>query len=240
MANYNCTVEANEFETKLRHRLVRSREGYRAFCATIDLLGVSQLLEQDPAEAMSRLNDLQLAFAHGTLIFPGDAQERACFAGDSWFFVREVAPDEDEPALWKAFCGRVFALVSIVAEMENDLGNPGLRVIISYGSLVQIIEPDNWREDFIEPQTRNWFVLTGAAEALRKSLCAEQAGKKAGFKEGYFWHESPTLPLKYLGTPLTKFDHSIFDQPTTYPAIYEELSIRTNYEVSLPPEFLAK
>lgn len=126
-------MTGSDFENELQRRVERSRSGYRAFCATIDLLGVTRMLEKDPWEAMSRLNDLQQSFAHASLFFPSDAQERACFAGDSWFMVREVRPDEDEGGLWKLFCGRVFALVSIAAAMEHDLGNPGIRVIASRG-----------------------------------------------------------------------------------------------------------
>lgn len=214
---------SNALDKQVLRRVNRSRLGYRALCATVDLLGVSRMWEEDPTEALSRLNDLQESFADATLLFPGDTQERACFAGDSWFLVREVLPEEDEAQLWEAFCGRVFALSSIAAQIEYDLGSPGLRVIASRGRLIQIIEPDRWRKDFINDQVRNWFILTGAAEGLVKCQAAEKAGKKGGFSWGHFWHESLDTELEYIGTPLAKIDLRAFRDLKVYPYIYEEI-----------------
>jgi len=233
-------MPADDFETELLRRVERSRSGYRAFCATIDLLGVTRMLKDDPQEAMSRLNDLQLSFAHASLFFPSDAEERACFAGDSWFIVREIRPDDDEASLWKVFCGRIFALLSIAAEIEHDLGNPGLRAIASRGRLVQIIDPDGWREDFIERQTRNWFVLTGANEALVKCLGAERAGSSHGFAWGQLWHETLEHELEYMGTPLAKIDRHAYQDPQVYPYIYDEMCSRSRNRVTLSVEFLKK
>lgn len=214
------------FEDELLRLIARRRPGYRALCATVDLLGVKAMLEVDSVAAMNRLNDLLEAIAHATQFFPGDGQERACFAGDSWFFVREVRPEEHEVALWKEFCGRLFALVSIAAEIEVDLGNPGLRVIASRGDLAQTVEPDSWREDFIEDQTRHWFVLTGAAEGLRKSQAAEAAGAAGGFTPSQFWHEELGKEFEYLGTPLSRIRLESYGDRQAYVAIFEEMCAR--------------
>jgi hypothetical protein len=227
-------------ETELRRHVERSLPGYRAFCATVDLLGVTRMLEDDPEEAMNRLNGLQRSFADATLLFPGDAQERACFAGDSWFIVREVQPGADEPALWKVFCGRMFALASIAAEIEYDLGNPGVRVIASRGRLVQIAEPDRWRGHSTSHQTRNWFVLTGATEALVKCMAAERAGSHNGFQWGYFWHETVEHDLEYAGTPLVQIDPHAYGDEHVYPRIYDEMCSRAKNRVNLPEAFLTK
>jgi hypothetical protein len=229
-----------EFEDTLMRRVMRSRPGYRAFCATVDLLGMTRMLDENAWEAMHRLNDLQSAFVSSTLFFPGDGLERACFAGDSWFFVREVGPDEDVPRLWESFCGRLFALVSFAADMEREIGNPGLRVIASHGRLVQVIEPDSCRQELTANQTRNWFVLTGAAEGLVKCMAAERAGRQRGFAWGQFWHEKLDAPMIYSGSPLAKIEPRAYGQPTVYPLIYSELCARDRSEVKLQPEFLRK
>lgn len=233
-------MSEDDFEKEVLRRVERSRSGYRALCATVDLLGVTRMLEEDPYEAMSRLNDLQQSLANATLFFPNDAEERACFAGDSWFLVREVGPDEDEAQLWRAFCGRVFALVSMAAEIEHDLGNPGIRVIASRGRLVQIVELERWREDFIEDQTRHWFVLTGAAEGLIKCQAAEKAGSGGGFGRGLFWHEKLDTELEYIGTPLGKINRQSYCDPTVYPQIYDEMCSRGVDTARLSSGYLRK
>ena len=91
----------------------RQRAGFSSFCASVDLLGIRDMSVRNPAEAGARLNDLQSGLGEATSFFPGGADYRGCFLGDSWFFVREVSPDESIPELWPAFCGHLYALTSI-------------------------------------------------------------------------------------------------------------------------------
>ena len=73
---------------------------------------------------------------------------RVCFAGDSVFVVREVEPQEQLADVWPNFCGHVFAITSMAQEIEFELRNPGVTLIISYGELAQIYNPDHWKDQF--------------------------------------------------------------------------------------------
>ncbi|HWX42705.1 MAG TPA: hypothetical protein VN345_16250 [Blastocatellia bacterium] len=82
-------------EELLRELIVRGRAGFNAFCATIDLLGMSRMVTDDPTEARTRLDNLQQGFGDGLLLFPGGADYRVCFAADSLFVVKEFTPEEN-------------------------------------------------------------------------------------------------------------------------------------------------
>src|SRR5690625_3823405 len=144
----------------VRELVDRRRQGYMSCCLNVDLLGVKAMLERDPREAGIRLNALQRGLAEATLFFPGADQYRACFAGDSWFLVREISPEESLSEVWPTFCGHVYVLTSIVQDVETKIGNPGIRAVASYGELVQLESPDEWRHEHIQQDTRNWFALT--------------------------------------------------------------------------------
>jgi len=142
------------------------RPSHEAFCCSIDLLGLGDMLRDNPAEAASRLNDIQRGFGEAFLFFPGGSDYRVCFAGDSVFVVRELTPEDDRERAWSYYCGHLFAVCSILQELELGMSNPGIRVIASYGELSQIWEPDSWRDSILPGLTRNWFVLTGASERV--------------------------------------------------------------------------
>src|SRR5262249_33991081 len=148
---------------------------------------------------------------------------RACFAGDSWFVIKELTPEENWIEHWPSFCGHIFALTSFMHNMEKTIENPGIRLIISYGTLLQLSRPDRWREEHIEKFTKNWFVLTGASKALRKCTVAEAGGKKSGFDGGYCWHEDPQKEQRYLGTPFFHLPRELYQDPSLYPEFYKNL-----------------
>jgi hypothetical protein len=212
----------------------RRRSGYGAFCAFIDLLGMKKEMSLNPREAVYRLNDLQQGFGHALIFFPGGRDYRVCFLADSLLVVKELTPEEKFDECWPMFCGHVFALASYVQELETDIGNPGLRMFVSYGRLSQIIEPDSWRQYPISDFTKNWFVLTGASDALRKCDDADRAGSSGGFDGGYCWHEIPSNEREYLGTRFIKIPPDYWRQPNLYPAFYQELCKKADKRVKLP------
>jgi len=67
IAGFALSTKGPEFAERLR----RSRSGFHAFCAMVDLLGVSETMRVDPHEASSRLNDMQGAAASLRLIVAG-------------------------------------------------------------------------------------------------------------------------------------------------------------------------
>lgn len=201
----------------------RMRSGYRAFCAYIDLLDMKETMRLDPAEAIHRLDDFQQSFGEALLFFPGGKDYRVCFLADSLLVIKELTPEEKSEECWPTFCGHVFALASYVQELETNIGNPGLRMFVSYGQLFQIIEPDSWRQYPISEFTKNWFVLTGASDALTKCHQADKVGHKGGFEGGYCWHEVPDKDGFYFGTPLYMIHPAQRMQPNLYPLFYNEL-----------------
>src|SRR5260221_458324 len=90
----------------------RGRQGFNAFCATVDLLGIRSMMKNRIEEAHARLNDLQVGFGDSLVFFPfPDGEDwRVCFAGDSLFVVKELSPDDNWIEYWPSFCGHVFAL----------------------------------------------------------------------------------------------------------------------------------
>lgn len=182
----------------------RMRPGFRAFCASLDLLGMKRTIAVDQEEAIQRLDDFQQGFGDALQFYPGGNDYRVCFLGDSLFIVKELQPEEKNEEAWQLFCGHLFALASWVQTLEKKIGNPGLRMTISYGSLFQIVEPDSWRRHPISDYTKNWFVLTGASEALVKCHEIEQQGQAHGFAGGYCWHEVPSNNNVFNGTPFFK------------------------------------
>jgi len=108
-----------------------------------------------------------------------------------------------------------------------------VRVVISYGRLFQIFKPDSWRRYPISEYTKNWFVLTGAADALLKSTEAERQGRKRGFEWGYCWHEIPGNEREYWGTPFFTIAKEQWRQPQLYSNFYQELCRRACKRVKL-------
>lgn len=213
---------------------LRRRRGYQSFCAVVDLLGVRAMLKKRPSEAGSRLNDLQKGFGEATFFFPGGSDYRACFVGDSWFVVKEVTPDEQAEELWPAFCGHIYALTSFIYELEKGLGNPGLRVVVAAGPVSQVEEPDEWRYSHIAEETKHWFVLTGADQALVKSERAQRLGKRAGFFGNFFWFEVAGRENLFWGAPFRPFPAEEYQDPTLYPEFFDRLLKNHSAEAALP------
>jgi len=206
----------------------RSRDGFRAFAASVDLIGIEHLLKARP-------NDLQQGFGESLEFYPGGREYRVCFAGDSLFAVLELEPqEENEATLWAAFCGHLYALSAMMNAMDRGIGNPGLRVIIAAGPLVQLREPDKWKSFRFKDQTVNWFTLTGASVALSKAWAAERAGSGGGFLPGYCWHEKPGAPGTFMGTALYEIDLHYAMMPQLYPAFYRSMVEGADRESALP------
>lgn len=211
----------------------RSRKGFNAFCATLDLLGVRSMIKSNPIEAQARINDLQQGFGDSLVLLPGGQDYRACFAGDSLFIVKELQPEDNWIKHWPSFIGHVFAVASVLNDLEVNIGNPGLRVIISYGRLLQLREPESWNDELISVYTKNWLVLTGASDALIKCTEAERVGHKGGFNGGYCWHEEPEQEYSYLGTPLFKISNMLYQQPNLYQTFYNEIRQKAEKKTKL-------
>jgi len=210
-----------EFDDQLLRRVNRSRKGYTALAATIDLLAIRSMTSTDPREARQRLNDLQGGVSASITLYPGGADYRVCFAGDSVFLVQELEPEVDGTNAWANFCGHIFAISCLLNDMDRGIENPGLRVIIAAGSLLQITDPDSWKGTPWAAQTEHWFVLTGASEGLRKCTRAEGVGSGGGFVGGYCWHERPGVPGEFLGTRLSKLSPFSYQRAELYPQIYD-------------------
>jgi hypothetical protein len=45
--------------------------------------------------------------------------------------------------------------------MDRQIGNPGLRVVVAAGPLLQVSDPESWKKLPCKLETANWFVLTG-------------------------------------------------------------------------------
>ena len=194
----------------------------------------------DPREAQQRVNDVQQSVTDAVLFFPGAQHYRACFAGDSWFVVREVDPEEDAGSLWPGFCGHIYALASIAQEIEAGLGSPGIRVIASHGQLLPLEEPDGWQDPAISAETARWFALTGINEALLKCGAAERAGSEGGFRGGFFWHERPTSDYQYWGTPFLRIPVRTYCDESQYPMFYEVLCSEHTEVTVLEAKYLRK
>ncbi len=193
------------------------------------------MLAANPWEVRARLDDLQQGLGQAVIFFRGGSEYRACFAGDSWFIIRELKPEETDEDLWPHFCGHIYALTQFVQEMEVTIGSPGLRVVISRGALAQLTTPDNWQEPELADFTRNWFVLTGASEAFIKCQEVERSGSGRGFVGGYFWHESPEKERMYWGTPFFKLPPKWYEGHD-YPGVYEYVCRKRAKEVDLSTE----
>lgn len=106
-------------------------------------------------------------------------------------------------------------------------------MVVSYGQLFQIMEPDSWRQYPISEFTKNWFVLTGANDALTKCHEADKVGRKGGFEGGYCWHEALDKEGVYYGTPLYMIHPAQRMKPNLYPFFYEELCKKACKSVKL-------
>lgn len=218
------------------HLVRRKQPGYSSFCAIVDLLGIRKMIDERPAEASSRINDL-ISLPGSLAFFPGGEEYRACFVGDSWYIVREIAPDENRSDLWPGFCGHMYALTSFMQGLELGIGNPGVRAVAAYGELMQIEQPDEFRDhDHIAQQTKHWFVLTGADNALIKCDTAQKAGGSAGFLGGRFWFEDIENPEEFLGLPIQKIKPEDYVQPNLYPVLFEEMCQRITDRATLSRE----
>jgi hypothetical protein len=213
----------------------RGRDGFRAIAASIDLVGMKNLMARRPGEARARLDDLQQGFGEALIFHPGGEAYRVCFAGDSVFVVQELDPDAeaDEGAVWASFCGHIFALGGFLNDMDRGIGNPGLRVFVAAGPLFQLTKPDSWRTLPWSQETANWFVLTGASVALAKVWEAEKAGRGGGFDPGYCWHELLGAPGTFLGTTLRKIGPEYSRQRALYPEVYREMIHNANRKTQI-------
>ena len=221
---------------KIEELVSRGRQGFNAFCATIDLLGIRSMMKKNSSEACSRLDNLHQGFGDTLLFFPGGKDYRVCFAGDSLFIVKELLPEDEWINHWPYFTGHLFAMASLLHDLDINIGNPGLRVIVSYGQLFQLREPESWKEKPISQYSKNWLVLTGASEALIKCTTAEDLGSSGGFCGGYFWHEEPDQEYKYLGTPFSKIHNEFCMQPNLYPTFYQEIRLKAIKKAELKKE----
>jgi len=211
----------------------RMRSGFQAFCASIDLYAFRSLIKSNPREALHRVNDLQRGFADALVSFPGGSDYRVCFAGDSVFVVKELQPEEKIEDLWPTFCGHIYGISSFLNEIDTNIGNKGIRVIISYGKLIQLFKPDSWKHQLFAPFTENWFVLTGASEAFKKTIKADVLGKAGGFLNKYCWHELPNKSCLYQGTPIEKVPLEWTLQPKLYPRFYERMNSKADLTAQL-------
>lgn len=202
---------------------MRMKQGYQAFCAHIDLLGTKSYSKNNPREMLHRLDDFQQGFGDALVFFPGGEDYHVCFLADTILVVKELEGKKNSGKIWQTFCGHVYALASVIHDMEINIGNPGVRMIISYGRLSQLFEPDSWRNEIIARYTENWFVLTGKSDALMKCDAAQRQGSKKGFLKGYCWHEIPNQEYHYLGTPIFKIPLAQYQIPHIYSYFYRTL-----------------
>lgn len=169
------------------------------------------------------LDDLQQGFADSLMLFPNGSDYRVCCISDSVWVVREISPNEEPSEIWPYFCGHLFAISSTLMDIDIGIGNRGLRVIISMGPLLQISQPETWDDEFFAGSTKNWFVLTGASEAVAKCEKAEKVGTKGGFLPRYCWHEIPDKPCHYRGTYIQSIRSAKYRQPELYSTFYERM-----------------
>jgi len=176
---------------------LRRRKGYRSFCAAVDLLGVRSCSEND-LRSGGTLNDLQKGFAKHVLLSRARGTIGPVSSADSWFVVREVSPTRTPKRYGRQFCGHIFR-----ADLASSLNlKPGWQPGIARGGAQvcsQIEEPDTWSFEHIADETRHWFVLTGADQALVKERALSARGKgrrirwqpllvrDAGRKRRFFW-----------------------------------------------------
>jgi hypothetical protein len=203
----------------------RSRPGCRAMAASIDLCARSDDLEKKLWEAHARIEDLYYNFAEALLLFPGGSDYRACFFGETVWVVREVRPNEKLRELWPRFCGHVYALCAQQQKSKAITGDLGIRVIASYGQLLQIRRSDSWKDALFAEETSNWFVLTGANESVAKCIKAERSGRENSFLDKYFWHESLDRPCHYLGTPIASLPSTERPEPELYSEFYRRMCL---------------
>lgn len=217
------------FMEELMTRIDRSRNGFRAMAASIGLFAFGSDMKNQPWEARARLNDLHYGFAQALHFFPGGLSYRACFLGDSIWVVQELKPEDDINKQWSCFCGHIYALCTLQQEPELLIGNKGIRVIASYGQLLPITRPEDWQDDHLVNETQNWFVLTGANEAVAKCHEAELSGGKGGFLTGHFWHESIDMHQQFHGTEIiNNITPEEYRQPALYPEFYRRMCSTTN------------
>jgi len=214
----------------------RKQTGFRSFCASVDLLGVREMAPKRPSELIERLNDLYEGLGGALELHPPPAATRACFAGDSFFVVRELTPEAQVEKDWPSFCGHLYALAAHVQHLEKAWGNPGVRVIVSYGDLVPLSDPEALRRNLtVSGYTRDWLLLTGVDDALLKCWQAEAGGSRLGFQRECFWHEDLGNPRAYLGSPILEVRDALLQAPELYPQLYREIVGRVAERTSLPP-----
>ncbi len=218
---------------KINENLKRTAPGHTAFCATIDLLGSRSMLVNNPDELADRLNELQQGLGPALLKFPGGENYRVCLAGDCIFAVREIGPEQDWKLNWPRFCGHIFALATELQGLERILGNPGIRLILSFGELVPLWDINHWNEKYLAQFTENWFVLTGVSVALNKCFEAEKLGSNGGFDPGYAWHEEMESPCSYNGTNFASIPGINQQGPEQYADIYKSMVAKATRKASL-------
>lgn len=212
----------------------RSAEGFRALAASVDLMGTSRQMAHNPHEARARLNDLQQGFGEALYFYPGGEVYRVCFAGDSVFVIREIELEAEVAPMWASFCGHMFAVACLIHEMDQKIGNPGLRMIVAAGPLFQLVDPESWKRLPWRDETQNWFVLTGATVALKKCTDAEARGTCGGFLGGYCWHEQPTEPGTFMGTRLETLPNQIARDRSQYVQLYNLMVSKAEQRATLP------
>ena len=183
------------------------------FCASIDLLGTSSLLNRADTNLIDRLYNLYYSFQAADQDYPLSNDVRVCYIADSIWLIREFTIKEPNLNLeneWKTFCGQIYLISSDISIHENfgektSKDNPcGIRVIISYGKTYDIFKNETWKDK------NNWYALTGPNTALIKCDTAEKKGEKGGFKKNYCFAEIWGENNRYKGCKLQC--QKIFDQ----------------------------
>jgi hypothetical protein len=101
-------MNSEEFTAELWNTFTRSREGFRAFAATVDLIGMkAQMLARHQARA--RLDGLQQGFGEALLLFPGTATTASALPA-----IRYSWSVKSTRMRARHRCGRHFAVTSML------------------------------------------------------------------------------------------------------------------------------
>ena len=217
----------------------RRQPGWHGFAASFDLVAIGAQLNMGGdnapkrAEAWQRINDLHLFFGEIFDFFPAPHKYSVCFAGDSIFVIQEIEPGIDFKELWPEFCGHMYALAGYIHQAEQDIDNLGLRVIVAYGQLFPLFQPDRWKNLDPAISGTNWAALTGPSEAFKKCFDAEGRGTKGGFDKFYCWHEQIDQPKTFHGTPIREIDLHYARRPDMYPEFHIEMLKLADKEATL-------
>ena len=124
-------------------------------------------------------------------------------------------------------------MASFAYELEEGLGNPGLRAICAYGEVSQVFEPDEGSFPGLANQLMHWFVLTGANQAVVKCDEALRVGKGGGFLHNQFWYERLDREYEFRGAPLSTVPTNQYGTPNLYERLFESISAASSLEARL-------